>query len=92
MIFSKDYFVKGEVEGAWVVEAKNYKGEVEDTRSFVGENAGKFILTLSWEGGRESKTFNTFASALSMANGYWSRQSIWHEDEAGKRRRVLRWQ
>jgi hypothetical protein len=92
MIFSRDYFVKGEVEGALIVEAKNYKGEVVDTRSFIGESAGKYVLTLAWESGRESKTFDNFATAMKMANGYWARQSIWHEDKAGKRKRVVRWQ
>lgn len=92
MIFNKEYFVKGEVEGGLVVSVKDYAGLVVDTRTFVAENAGKFLLTLAWEGGRETKHFDTFAKALASAGGYWARQSIWHETAEGKRKRVLRWQ
>lgn len=92
MIFNKEYFVKGEVAGGLVVSVKDYAGLVVDTRTFVGENAGKFILTLAWDGGRETKHFDTFSKALAMSNGYWAKQSIWHESAEGKRKRVLRWQ
>lgn len=92
MIFNRDYFVKGEVEGAIVVTAKNYSGEVEEVRSYTGSNEGKYILTLAWDSGRESKQYETFSKALTMANGYWARQSLWLETADGKRKRLLRWQ
>ena len=92
MIYNREYFVKGEVAGALVVTERNYWGEVSDTRSFIGDTNGEFVLTLAWEGGRESKRFDNFATAMRMANGYWSRQSIWHILPNGKRKRVIRWQ
>lgn len=92
MIYNKDYFAKGEVAGALVVEERNYAGEVSDTRSFIGENIGEYVLTLAWDGGRESKTFTSFSKAMAMANGYWARQAIWHITAEGKRKRVIRWQ
>lgn len=92
MIFNKDYFVKGEVAGKLVVTATNYFGKTEDVRSFVGELDGEYVLTLAWDGGRESKKFDNFATAVKVSNGYWARQSIWHIGKDGKRKRVLRWQ
>jgi hypothetical protein len=92
MIFSKDYFVKGEVAGKLAITARDYFGKVEDVRSFVGELEGTYVLTLAWERGRESKTYKDFATAVKMSNGYWARQSIWHITPDGKRRRVIKWQ
>lgn len=92
MIFSKEYFVKGEVAGKLVVTAKDYFGGVADVRSFIGDLEGRYVLTLAWERGRESKEFDNFATAVKMSNGYWARQSIWHIGADGKRKRVLRWQ
>jgi hypothetical protein len=92
MIYNKDYFAKGEVAGALVVEERNYAGEVSGVRSFIGENAGEYVLTLAWNGMRESKRFDNFATAMRMANGYWARQAIWHITAEGKRKRVIRWQ
>jgi hypothetical protein len=92
MIFNRDYFEKGEVAGGLVVRVKDYAGLVVDTRTFIGEPAGKYVLTLAWSGGRETKHFDTFAKALAMSGGYWARQAIWHETSEGKRKRVLRWQ
>lgn len=92
MIFSKDYFAKGEVEGKLVITANNYFGKVEDVRSFVGELEGRYILTLAWDKGRESKEYSNFATAVKMSNGFWARQSIWHITPEGKRKRVIKWQ
>jgi hypothetical protein len=92
MIFSKDYFVKGEVAGKLAITATNYFGNTEDVRSFTGELEGTYVLTLAWNRGRESKTYSNFATAVKMSNGYWARQSIWHITPEGKRKRVIKWQ
>lgn len=92
MIYNREYFAKGEVAGALVIEEKDYAGNLIDTRSFIGNNNGEFVLTLAWDGGRESKRFDNFATAMRMANGYWARQAIWHITAEGKRKRVIRWQ
>ena len=91
MIYNKDYFTKGEVEGALVVEETNYFGDVTDVRSYTANLEGEFVLTLAWDKGRESKTYSNFATALKYANGHWARQSIWHITPNG-RKRIMRWQ
>ena len=92
MIFSREYFVKGEVVGKLAITATDYAGKVVDVRSFVGELDGRYVLTLAWNGGRESKEFSNLADAVKMANGYWARQAIWHIQPDGKRKRVIKWQ
>lgn len=92
MIYNKEYFTKGEVAGALVVEEKDYFGHIVDVRSYTGEREGKFVLTLAWDNGRASKTYGDFATAMRYANGHWARQAIWHIAESGTRRRVVRWQ
>jgi len=92
MIYNKEYFAKGEVAGGLVVEEKDYAGNLISTHTFTAEPKGKFILTLAWDNKRESMRFDNFATAMRTANGYWSRQSIWHIKPNGKRKRVIRWQ
>lgn len=93
MIYNKEYFAKGEVEGALIIEEKNaFTGDVLDVRSYTGAREGEFVLTLAWDNKRESKRFDNFASAMRVANGYWARQAIWHITAEGKRKRVVRWQ
>jgi hypothetical protein len=92
MIYNKDYFAKGEVAGGLVVEEKDYAGNLIATQTFTAEPKGEFVLTLAWDGGRESKRFDNFATAMRVANGYWARQAIWHITAEGKRKRVVRWQ
>jgi hypothetical protein len=92
MIYNKDYFVKGEVAGALVVEEKDYSGNIVGVHSYMGASKGKFVLTLAWDGGRSSKTYDDFATAMRMANGHWARQAIWHITPSNSRKRVVRWQ
>lgn len=92
MLYNKDYFAKGEVAGGLVVEEKDYAGNLISTHTFTAESAGEFVLTLAWDNKRESMRFDSFAKAMRMANGYWSRQAIWHITAEGKRKRVVRWQ
>lgn len=92
VIYNKDYFTKGEVEGALVIEEKDYNGNIVDTRSYTAEVEGEFILTLAWSNGRSSKTYDNFATAMRYANGHWARQAIWNVKPDGKRVRVVRWQ
>lgn len=91
MIYNKDYFVKGEVENALVIEEKDYAGNIVDVRSYTAETKGEFVLTLAWDNGRSSKTYDDFATAMRYANGHWARQAIWHITPNG-RKRVVRWQ
>lgn len=92
MIMSKDYFAKGEVEGGVPFEVANSAGEVVEEWTFIGAMTGRYTLTLDWGTGRESKTFDNFASAIKMSRGYWAKSAVWHTDETGKRRRVIKWQ
>jgi hypothetical protein len=92
MIYNKEYFAKGEVAGGLVVEEKDYAGNLISTHTFTAEAKGEFVLTLAWNGVRESKRFDNFATAMRMANGYWARQAIWHITAEGKRKRVVCWQ
>jgi hypothetical protein len=91
VIYNKEYFTKGEVKGALVVEEKNYFGEIVDVRSYTAEVEGEFVLTLAWDNGRASKSYDNFATAMRYANGHWARQAIWHITPNG-RKRVIRWQ
>lgn len=90
-IYNNAYFTKGNLETATiVVEETNYLGEVTDIRSYTGSIEGTFTLTLAWDNKRDTKTFSNFRQALTMSNGYWARQAIWHETPEG-RKRVMRW-
>jgi hypothetical protein len=90
-IYSDNYFVKGNIPVApLVVEETDYHGNLVDTRSYVGDLEGIFILTLATESFRESRTYSNFRDAMKMSNGYWARQAIWHQTPAG-RKRVIRW-
>lgn len=92
VIYNKEYFVKGEVEGALVIEETDYSGNIVDVRSYTGDLKGRFVLTLAWDNGRSSKEYDDFATAMRYANGHWARQAIWHITPSNSRKRVVRWQ
>ena len=89
---SKDYFAKGEVEGGIPFEVMNSAGEVVEAHTFVGTLEGRYVLTLDWGTGRESKEFANFRDALRMSRGYWAKSAVWHITSEGRRKRVIKWQ